>query len=448
MKKNLFFLLLVFTGHVKSQVINTVAGNGYGAGTGMSNYSGDGGPATAAEMGYTYGVAFDGHNNMYISDWGYGIIRKVNTSGIITSVAGTPTGGGYSGDGGPATAAELSSPQKVAFDHVGNMYIPDVLNNVIRKVDTFGIITTVVGSYTAGMTYTGDGGQATSAGLNFPNSVIFDPMGNLYISDGGNNAIRKVNTLGIISTIAGVGTTGYSGDGGQATLAKLNNPWGLAFDASGNLYFSDNGNNCIRRINSSGIITTVAGTGTGGYGGDGGLATLAQLSGPYGICVDPRGNLYIADLYNVRVRMVDTSGIITTVAGTGAKGYSGDGGSPVLAKLNDPSDVAFDGLGNLYIDDAYNNVIRAVTNATNLKSFNSEKSILVYPNPTKGQFTIETNSVDKQILDLYDVNGKHVFSKCVVGTADIDADSLDNGLYTLTIKNGLSTTNKKIVIAR
>ncbi len=326
-------------------------------GTGSAGYSGDNGPAKEAQLKSLCSVAFDASGNMYIADRGNHVIRKVDTSGIITTVAGTGSAG-YSGDNGPATEAQLYYPWNVAFDASGNMYIADWYNDVIRKVDTSGIITTVAGTGSAG--YSGDNGPATEAELDNSMDVAFDASGNMYIADYRNHVIRKVDTSGIITTVAGTGSAGYSGDNGPATEAQFNYPTDVAFDASGNMYIADRYNHVIRKVDTSGIITTVAGTGSDGYSGDNGPATEAKFFWPSDVAFDASGNMYIADAYNEVIRKVDTSGIITTVAGTGSYGYAGDNGPATEAKFSHPSGFAFDASGNIYIADWNNHVIRKV----------------------------------------------------------------------------------------
>jgi sugar lactone lactonase YvrE len=325
------------------------------AGTGTAGYSGDGGPAIAASLYTPYGVAVDNSGNIYIADTFNHRVRKVNASGIITTVAGNGTAG-YSGDGGAATAAKLNEPFRVAVDSSGNIYIADTYNYRVRKVNTSGIITTVAGNGTAG--YSGDGGVATAANISYPVGITVDSSGNIYITDLDNYRVRKINTSGIITTVAGNGTAGYSGDGGAATAAKLNRSFGVTIDNSGNIYIADTYNYRIRKVNTSGIITTVAGNGTAGYSGDGGAATAAKLNYPREIGLDSSGNIYIADQGNNRVRKVNTSGIITTVAGNGTAGYSGDGGAATSASLRTPTGVAIDSTGNVFIADYGNNRIR------------------------------------------------------------------------------------------
>ncbi len=331
--------------------INTIAG------TGTSGFGGDGGPAITARLDWPIGVTVDAAGNLYIPDRNNHRVRKVDTEGIITTIAGTGVGG-YSGDGGPAADAQLYLPWGVAVNAAGIIYIADFSNHRVRKVDTEGIITTIVGTGVGG--YSGDGGPATDAQIDGPFEVAMDAANNIYIADRHNHCIRKVDTSGVISTVAGNGVAGYSGDGGPAANAQLNGPFGLAMDAAGDIYIADYYNHRIRKVNTSGVISTVAGNGVGGYSGDGRSATDAQLHLPYRVAVDAVGNIYIADYNNRRIRKVDTSGVISTVAGNGVLGYSGDGGPSVDAQLSGPVGVAVDAAGNLYIADLWNDCIRKI----------------------------------------------------------------------------------------
>jgi trimeric autotransporter adhesin len=337
--------------------INTIAGNGTAA------YLGDSGPATSAELNGPYGLATDNAGNLYIADPANNRVRKVVLgTGIISTFAGNGTAG-YGGDNGPATSAELQLPVGVALDTAGDLYIADEGNNVIRKVNTSGVITTVAGNNTEG--YSGDNGLATSASLYAPSGVAIDSSGNLYIGDAGNNRVREVAaSTGVITTIAGTGTAGYSGDNGAAVSATLNKPSAVIEGSTGNLYILDTGNNVVRLVNTTGTITTVAGNGTAGYSGDDGPATSATLHTPYGLNIDSSGNLYIADSGNNVVRMVSTAGIISTVAGNGTAGYSGDNGAAISATLDNPQGVTIDSRGNVYISDQSNNRVREVSTPT------------------------------------------------------------------------------------
>ena len=301
--------------------------------------------------------------NVYIADTSNNRIRKVTVStGIITTIAGTGSAS-YSGDNGAATSATLNNPFGVSLDASGNVYIADSDNNRIRKVTvSTGIISTIAG--TGSTSFSGDNGAATSAALYYPFGVSVDSSGNVYIADYFNHRIRKVSvSTGIIITIAGTGTAGYSGDNGAATSATLYYPVGVSLDASGNVYIADTNNNRIRKVTvSTGIISTIAGTGTGSYSGDYGAATSATLYYPFGVSLDASGNVYIADSYNNRIRKVTVStGIISTIAGTGSTSYSGDNGAATSAALYYPVGVSLDSSGNVYIADSDNNRIRKIS---------------------------------------------------------------------------------------
>jgi sugar lactone lactonase YvrE len=337
-------------------IINTVAGDG------VQGYSGDGGLATNAKLSVPSSVAVDSSGNIYFADYGNERIRKVTaTTGDISTVAGNGTQG-YSGDGGPAVNAELDEPLGVAVDSSGNIYFADEGNYRIREVKaSSGYIYTVAGDGTPG--YSGDGGPATSAELYCPAGVAVDTSDNIYFGDICTHRVREVTaSTGIIATVAGNGIAGYSGDGGAATGAELDTPFGVAVDASFNIYIGDYAENRVRKVTAStGDISTAAGDGILGYSGDGGAATSAELDDPYGVVVDIAGNIYIADRGNSRIReVIASTGIISTVAGDGTAGYSGDGGAATSAEINNPEGVAVDAPGNIYIADTSNNRIRAV----------------------------------------------------------------------------------------
>ena len=327
------------------------------AGNGTFGYTGDGGTATSAQIS-VYGIALDSAGNIYFADPYHNRVRQVSSNGNINTVAGNGTLQ-YSGDGGPASHAQLLYPTAVAVDKTGAYYIADTLNNVIRKVTKNGTISTVAGVGSFG--YSGDGGPAVNAQLGQPGGVAVDGAGNIYISDTANAVVRKVTPDGNITTWAGNGVPGETGDGGPAWNAKLTQPNGLATDAPGNLYIADSDSYEIRKVTPDGTITTVAGTGFEGFSGDGGPAGEAQLDHPISVAVDQAGNLFIADVYNNRVRKVSGDGMITTVAGSGAFGNFGDGGAAVDAEMDHPSALTVDSAGNLYIVDAGNNTVRKVT---------------------------------------------------------------------------------------
>ena len=348
---------------VVNGVIYTVAGSSQG-------FDGNNGPPTSALLLKPIGTAIGPSGELYIADTNHNSIRKV-LNGVITTVAGTGSPG-YSGDTGPATSAQLSAPWGVAVDSSGNLFISDLGNEVIRYVSaSTGTISTVAGvGGTSG--YNNDGIAANLAYLNAPAGIAIDSSDNIYIADFGNHRIRQVaKATGLISTVAGTGTGGYNGDAVAATTAELFNPVDIKLDTSGNLYIADRGNNLIRKV-SGGTITTVAGltshagtSGTGGFSGDGGPATSALLNSPFGIALDSTGNLYIADSNNNVIREV-SGGVIETIAGNTVAGYSGDLGPPTSASLNSPLAVSVSPAGLIYISDSQNNLIRAVTSASGL----------------------------------------------------------------------------------
>ena len=341
--------------------------------------SGDGGAATSAQLDYPVGVAVDISGNVYIADIYNRKIRMVTSSGIITTFAGTGDSGS-SGDGGAAISARIGYPYGVSVDISGNVYIADTDNNKIRMVNSTGIITTFAGTGTKGGS--GDGGAATSAHLSSPRGVSVDISGNVYIADGYNHKIRMVNSTGIITTFAGTGTAGSSGDGSAATAAQLAYPYGGSVDMSGNVYIVEYVNKKIRMVNSKGIITTFAGTGTAGSSGDGGAAISAHLNGPKGMSVDISGNVYIADSGSNKILMVNSTGIITTIAGTGSYGSGGDGGAATSAQLNGPDGVSVDISGNVYIAD-YSKIRKVVVQQRRVVSLpTSQTTTLPSRSPT------------------------------------------------------------------
>jgi uncharacterized protein (TIGR03437 family) len=332
-------------------IITTVAGNG------RCCYSGDNGPATSAQLGNPEGVAVDASGSLFILDSAGPRLRKVDPSGTITTIAGYGVAG-YSGDGGPATSAQLNNPNGIVLDTSGVLYIADTYNSRIRKVASDGTITTVAGNGSAG--YSGDGGPAPKAQLNNPTGIALDATGNLYIADSINYRVRRVSTDGTITTVAGNGGYGYTGDGGPATSAEMTAPGGVSLDKAGNLYIADRGNQRIRKV-SGGTISTIAGS----TFGDGAPAVFGRLNWPNAVAKDKNGNVYVADSFNNSVRKIAADGTITTLAGTGVSGYSGDGGSAVKAQLNKPSGVAVDASDGVYIADGWNFRVRKVaTNGT------------------------------------------------------------------------------------
>ena len=335
----------------RSSIITTIAGNGIAGG------SGEGVPALEATLNAPASLAIDIAGNVYVADAFNHRIRRVAPDGVITTVAGTGEAGS-DGDGGQARDARLRRPLGVAVDAAGALYVADTYNHRIRKVTAAGVITTVAGMGEAG--FAGDGGSGAAAMLAYPTGVAVAADGALYIADTGNHRVRKLAADGTITTVAGTGAAGFNGDGGPAALARLNSPRDVAVTDDGALYIVDRENRRIRLVDADGLIRTVAGTGSSGFNGDRGDATQATLRAPYGVALDSRGNLYIADTFNHRIRKVTPAGGITTVAGSERFGFSGDGWPAGQAALHYPLGVAVDIAGNLYVADTFNHRVRKV----------------------------------------------------------------------------------------
>ncbi|MGC4050509.1 MAG: hypothetical protein QM757_14120 [Paludibaculum sp.] len=365
---------------VPSYVISTFAGTGANDAT---EFAGDDGPATSAQLNNPYSIAIDSAGVVYIADQVHHRIRKVSTSGIITTIAGTGTAS-WTGDDAVATSGTLNAPCGLLVDSTGDIYIADTLNHVIRKITaSTGKISTFAGNNTAGFSGDGDGidtgtatvtdtdPKATSAELNRPTALARDSAGNLYVADTYNSRIRKIlASNSTINTVVGDGAQRRFGDGGLATEASVFNPQGINFDAAGNLFIADTNNHVIRKATPRGDgtfnIQTVAGNGVYGYTGDEVKATDASLFYPKWVAVDAAGNLFIADAFNMRIRMVTTDGIIHTIAGNGFYGLSGDGGAAIDASLRFPSSVTIGSGGKIYVTDNQNHRVALLTPVVDL----------------------------------------------------------------------------------
>lgn len=355
-------------------IITTVAG------TGTAGSAGDGGLAVDAQLVSPSAVAVDNAGDLYIADHGtyvlgVSVIRKVSAGGIITTIAGGSTGG-FSGDGGPAAAAKLSVPAGVAVDRDGSLFIADAGNNRLRKVSAGGIVNSIAGN---GLTlHLGDGGPATGAQLTMPSFVAVDRGGNLLISDFADQRVRLVSSSGVITTVAGVGgplVTGAVRDGQPAISAHLGRVGGVVADAKGDIFIADTDNICVWKVTPDGLIARVAGNGYQVYSGDSGPALQAGFVTPWGLALDSAGNLYIADENDQRIRKVSTNGIISTVAGNGIRGFSGDGGPATKASLGAPQSVAVDANGDLYIADHDNARIRKVSSGGTISTVAGNGSV-------------------------------------------------------------------------
>lgn len=453
--KKLFYCLIItilpalLSFSASGQVILSVAGGGF------EGYYGDTSLAIDCLVHWPEAIAIDDSNNKYIADANNNVIRRIDAhTGVITTVVGTGyqygTGlGGFSGDGGPASAARLYYPSGIALDHSGNMYIADQRNHRIRKVDAAGIISTIAGNGTPG--YAGNGSAALTAILNFPTRVSLDASGNLYIADSGNARIRKIDVGGVITTVAGTGGSGYAGDGGPAIGAKLFEPIDMAVDPSGNVYISDYVNNRIRKVDAGGVITTYAGIGIAGFSGDGGPATAANIYEPSGIVLDAAGNLYFSDLANFRVRKISAGGIITTVAGNGSPGYNGDGIPATSAKLWFPEGLALDARGQLFVADKGNNRIRLISSVLGASAVENDRvGISVYPNPNNGSFNVRIRStVDEDVhIVITSVTGEKLYDTHTTTNKAVvvNTGNFAPGIYFLSASTGHATVNEKVIV--
>ena len=445
MNKHLTFFLffLFFTGFTtKAQIIQTIAG------TGVAGYSGDHGPAISAKLYSPYGVVLDDLGNLYICDENNACIRKVSPArgGIITTIAGNGTGG-YSGDGYLGIYAQLNGAYDVAIDHHGNVYIADAGNNCIRKVTPGDTINTIAGNGMPG--FSGDHGPASAAQLNAPYGIAVDSVGNIYFADAYNYRIRKIDSAGIITTVAGTGSRGYSADGIPASTADLT-PLNVRIDRAGNLYISDSAR--VRKISPAvgGIITTVAGNGTPGFSGDSGMATNAKIV-TQAIALDTAGNLFIADVDADRIRKVNIAGVINTIVGSAMGGYGGDGGNPLLAELCFPLGIAVSNTGDLFIGDACNERIRMVTNEPlrAINAYNQDQSIDIFPNPCHGNFsfTISSNRDEPAQVVITNILGEKIAEFSSVTNQQFEVShNLTRGIYFLSATIAQKQYNQKIMI--
>lgn len=424
------FVLLLLPFVSYAQIITRFAGGG--------TVLGDGGPATAAYVENPGGMAFDKNGNLYIASGVANRVRKIDTFGIITTFAGTGAGG-FSGDGGAATAAKLNNPNDVSVDDAGNVYISDCRNNAIRKVDAAtGKISTICGNGVSGVGgSSGDGGPATAAQIYGPNGVHVDKAGNIFVADCNNHRVRKINTAGIISTVAGTGVASYNGDGIAATAAQLYFPINIQSDDAGNLYISDAGNTRVRKVDAAGIITTIAGNGGATFSGDGIPATDAQILVSY-IKFDMSGNLYITADPNHRVFKVDKGGYIYTIVGDGSPTNTGDGGPATAATINDPVCLAVDKCNNVYISLRSDKGIRKVQyNPNPCPKLGVEpvveQKMSVYPNPA-GDLLHVDNVNAYTTYKLVNVVGRVAQQGTLkIGSNSLSMQFLPAGMYLLDI---------------
>ena len=382
------------------------------------------------------GLAFDKSGNIYVADYGNNAIRKITPTGVGSTFAGGSGPGvpGFVDDTG--TAAKFNSPSCVVVDTLGNVYVTDAGNNVIRKITSAGVVTTFAGSGTIGFV----NGTGTLASFYFPTGIAIDASGNLYIADSGNNQIRKITPAGVVTTFAGSGAQGSVDATG--TLASFNYPEGLAIDTSGNLYIGDSGNNKIRKITSARVVTTLAGTGNAAHVDS--IGTLASFNFPCGVVVDISGNVYVADFDNNKIRKITPVGVVSTLAGSGHAGHVD--GIGIAASFFEPYGVAVDVSGNLYVGDYGNNKIRKISNIpTAIEDQSALLNFSISPNPTSGDLFII--SAENLQLIIYNGQGIKVMEQSIIkGNNNISLENYKPGLYMIQSTNGTSQSQQYKII--
>ena len=456
MKKTLLlacFFHLCYSSTRAQTLITTICGIG-----GTAGYTGDGTLATDATLHTPGGIFVNAAGDVYIADglYNYAVRKVTAATGIITTIAGTGIGA-TTGDGGPATAAAVNWPNDIYVHSSGDVYITESSGKVIRRISAAtGNISTIAG--TGANAYTGDGGPATAAALEVPTSVTGDAVGNIYFTEYGSSTVRKISAAtGIITTVAGTGVTGTSADGGPAVSTKLNGPDGLYIASNGDIYIADAASHRIRKVSAAtGIISTVAGNGTNGYSGDGGPATDAQLFNPSDVSIDAGGNMYIADVSNHVIRKVSAAGIITTIAGDGTSGFTGDGGPATAARLYGPGSVFAHPSGAIYISDGGNDVIRKIETST--AGIAKQETVTgIYPNPARTELYVPGihQATTYRILDvtgnclqhglLQNTDNTIHLRNVATGTYLLQLTGKDNGtavMQTITVKTNEFPQNR------
>ncbi len=422
-RKNIFILLFFFFFlGANAQTVSTLAGSGT---NGFAN-----GTGTTAQFSYPYGVALDAAGNIYVADRSNNRIRKITTNGVVTTLAGSGIAGFANGTG---TAAQFNLPIGVATDALGNVYVTDMANNRIRKITATGVVTTLAGSSIAG---SADGTGASAQFAN-PGGIAVDVAGTVYVADSSTNRIRKITAAGVVSTLAG-STPGYAD--GTGTSAQFLYPCGVALDAVGNIFIEDSGNNRIRKITAAGVVSTLAGS-TSGYSD--GTGTAAQFYVPCGVAADAAGNVYVAENGNNRVRKITAAGVVTTLAGSGAQGFTD--GEGTAAQFYWPYGVTIDAVGNIFIGDSGNHRIRKISGVLGTASY-SHNQISVYPIPTTSIINIDLEDITVTKTIIFDLNGRVVQSENIVDNrSNLNINHLANGIYLMQIITDKGMITKKIV---
>jgi sugar lactone lactonase YvrE len=414
MKKNYYLVLLVLLPYTfMAQVVTTFAGSGV---VGALDATG-----TAASFKKPVGVALDAAGNLYVADTGNNIIRKITASGVVTTFAGS---GATGSDDGNGINASFNSPNAVVVDASGTLFVADSFNHKIRKITAAGVVSTFAGSGTSGS----DDATGIDASFFQPWDIAVDASGNLYVADFNNHKIRKITIAGVVSTFAGSGTTGSSDATG--TAATFFRPTGITFDNSGTMYVVDSGNHKIRKITTTGVVSTLAGSTTSGS--NDGSGTSAQFFNPYDLAVDASGTVYVTDFGNHKIRMITAAGVVSTFAG--ASTFGSNDGSGTSAQFSRPAGITIDAAGILYIGDRENHKIRKITTALATSDFDFNSKVSIYPNPSNSIFNIAIDI--NATIGVYDLLGKQLLSKKIeLGTTALDMTAYQAGIYLLKVIN-------------
>ena len=425
-------------------IITSLAGNG------ITQYIGDGWPATSFSLAEPMGVCVDKSGNIYVSDNADSRIRKIDIYDTLFTICGNSGLPGYLGDNGPATAASCKNPTSICFDTSGNLLIADQLNHVIRKLNlATRQISTIAGIGFPGSV--GDNGPATNARLNEPTGICADKSGNIFIAEKQNHIIRRIDAgTGIITTVAGNHNPGFFGDNGPATLGKLAYPSSVTVDNSGNIFIADYGNSRIRKVNTTtGIITTIAGNNFSTLAGNNGPASAASLNRPTVVFMSNHGVLYISDFGNNQIRSINQDGIINAFAGTGGTGYSGDGGPATAARIYGPQGIFVDDSEYVYFADATNSAIRKISRlTTGIQDILNLTTLDVYPNPSHGVVQLQINNhIGDMSLTVTNVMGQIVFTSTIDSQhQEVNLSQQTPGIYYLQLKTVQGLVTQKLVL--
>jgi len=420
--KTIFTVCLFIFNNTNSQVVTTIAGSSPGYQDGQG---------TAAYFNGSAGIVVDSNDNLFVADRLNHCIRKIAPSGMVTTFAGNGSPGFLDNTG---INAQFNYPMHLAIDLNGNIFVSDSNNHRIRKISPTGVVTTVAGSDSGFAD-----GDVNVAKFSYPEGIAVDNLGNLFIADSGNNRIRKITSSGLVTTLAGSDNFGFADGNGNS--AKFWTPCGIALDSNGAIIVAEKQNNRIRKVLQNGDVSTIAGNGTSGSVN--GIGTAAQFRNPFGVAIDVAGDIYVADSGNNRIRKISTTGVVTTLAGSSSGYLDGIG---TAAKFNYPIGISIATDGKVYVSESGGSKVRMISSTLKNNSFISENQIAIYPNPSSSIVNIESYDLILSKIIILDINGRTIDTKIVSNNrSEIDIYNLQNGIYTLQIITDKGISNKKII---